>query len=88
MIFTDSSDYAWSGYFRDVTAHTFFTADECSNIIAFKELLAIYYSLRSFHRFLSGNHVLFRSDNVAAVAYLCDMGGMKNVKMDWLSTDI
>ena len=45
VIFTDSSDYAWLGYFRDVTAHTFFTADECSNIIAFKELLAIYYSL-------------------------------------------
>ena len=88
IIFTDSSDYAWCGFYNDMTANSFYTAEECDNIIAFKELLAIYYAIRSFSRYLVGNHVLIRSDSTNAIAYLRDMGGMKNLKMDLLARDI
>ena len=88
VICTDSSGYAWSGFFWETCAQGFYTVDEMSNIIAYKELLAIYYSLRSFSRFVSGSWILFRSDNVGAVAYLRDMGGMANQDMDSLAKEI
>ena len=88
VVFTDSSDYAWCGYFQEHFAHTHFTQEEMTNIIAFKELLAIYYALMSFHKYFVGNYILFRSDSVCAIAYLRDMGGMSNKKMNSLAKDI
>ena len=88
VLYTDSSDYAWNGYFEGTCANSFFTPDEFSNIIAFKELLAIYYALRSFHKSFKGSYILIRSDSVCAVAYVCDMGGMSNSKMNILARDI
>ena len=88
IIFTDSSDYAWCGYFQDHFAHTHFSEQEMDNIIAFKELLAIYYALRSFYTFFQGKYILIRSDSVCAVAYIRDIGGMSNWKMNLLAKDI
>ena len=88
IVFTDSSDYAWCGFYDDSTANGFFTSDEFHNIIAFKELLAIFYALRSFVKFFKGNHILIRSDSVSAVAYVRDMGGMHNSLMNKLAKDI
>ena len=88
ILHTDSSDYGWSGVFQSQTANGHFTLEEKDNIIAFKELLAIYYAIHSFHSQFTGNFLLVRSDSVCAVAYLRDMGGMKNVKMDILARDI
>ena len=87
-IFTDSSDYAWSGVFNGSTAQGFFTPKEKDNIVAFKELLAIYYALLSFHQSFSGNLILIRSDSVCTVAYIGDMGGIANLQMDSLAKDI
>ena len=87
-IFTDSSDYAWSGVFNGSTAQGFFTPTEKDNIIAFKELLAIYYALLSFHQCFSGNLILVRSDSVCTVAYIRHMGRMANSQMDSLAKDI
>ena len=88
IIFSDSSDYAWCGFFKEMTAHSFFTPQEADNIIAFKELLAIYYSLHSFISYFHGNHILIRSDSTNAVSYIQNMGGMGNSKMNALAIDI
>ena len=87
-ITTDSSNYGWNGFYNNISANGFFTPTEKDNIIAFKELLAIYYSLRSFYTRFSGTLVRIRSDSVTAGAYLRDMGGMKNIQMDSLARDI
>ena len=81
-IYCDSSDYAWGAYFQGMTAQGYFTPMEKDNIIAVKELLAIYYGLHSFVNYFQGSHILIRSDNVGAVAYIRDMGGLRNVIMD------
>ena len=88
VIYTDNSDYAWSRLYNDTYGQSFVTPQEADNIIAYKELLAIYYALHSFRCFISGSWILFRSDNVTAVAYFRDMGGMKNIQMDTLAKKI
>ena len=88
VVFCDSSKYAWCGFFEDITANGYFNSQELPNIIAYKELLAIYFALRSFVRLFKGNHILIRSDSVNAVAYVRDMGGMQNVPMDNLAKKI
>ena len=88
IMFTDSSDYAWSAVYQGVTAHGFFTPEEASNIIAFKELLAMYYGLLSFKDNFVGNFILIRSDSVCAVCYLREMGGMTNSLMNNLALTI
>ena len=88
VLYCDSSEYAWGAYLSGVTAQGYYTPEEKNNIIAVKELFAIYYGLRSFSSHFLGSHVLVRSDNVGAVAYVRDMGGMKNVVMDHIAKQI
>ena len=82
VLFTDSSEGSWGSFFNGVKARGHFTPQEAANIIAVKELFAAFFGFKSFLRHFSGSHVLIRSDNIAAVAYIRDMGGMKNTLMD------
>ena len=66
-------------------AQGFYTPQEKNNIIAVKEMFAIYYGLHSFLHYFKGSNILIRSDNVGAVAYVREMGGMKNEIMDELA---
>ena len=66
----------------------FFTPEEFDNIIAFKELLAIFYAIRSLQPFFTGNHIMICSDSVSAIKYVQDMGGMTNLKMDLMARDL
>ena len=83
-IFSDSSNFAWGGFFPEINLATqgFYTPQESSNIIAVKEMLAAYYVFRSFQPYFTKNSVLIRSDSVATVCYIREMGGMKNLLMD------
>ena len=78
VLFTDSSKGSWGSFFNGVKARGHFTPQEAANIIAVKELFAAFFGFKSFLRHFSGSHVLIRSDSIAAVAYIRDMGGMKN----------
>ena len=88
VLFCDSSDYAWGACFEGIKAQGHFTPDEKQNIIAVKELLAIYYGLRSFCHLFHDSHILVRSDSVGAVAYVRDMGGVQNIIMDDIACQI
>ena len=84
VLFCDSSQYAWCSFFDNITANGFFNSKELPNIIAYKELLAIYFSLRSFVCHFKGNYILVRSDSVNAIAYVREMGGMNDLaKQIW-----
>ena len=90
VIFTDSSDYAFGAYFQDLDLFTqgFFTPQEKDNIIAVKEMLAVFYAFKAFLPYIDKSHVLIRSDSVASIAYLQDFGGMKNLLMDDIARQI
>ena len=52
------------------------------------ELLAIFQALQAFYSNRVGIHIEVQSDNVAAVTYINDMGGMCSLPLDYLAKDI
>lgn len=50
------------------------TPEEASNHINYLEMLAVLFSLKAFHKELTGKHVLVRIDNMTAVSDLGEMG--------------
>ena len=56
--------------------------------INYLELLAIFYALQSLYSSLRKMHIEIQSDNVSAVSYINDMGGMNSRKMDLLAHNI
>ena len=52
------------------------------------ELLAIFYALQSFYVNCRKIHIQVESDNVSAVKYVNDMGGMASKTMDSIAKDI
>ena len=85
---TDSSSYAWGGYLNGMTAQGRFSQAEMSLSINTKETLAIWYSMRSFKKYLNCTHLLVQSDNTTAVSYVHKMGGMKSELRNRISADI
>ena len=49
------------------------------------ELLAIFYALQSLYKDCQNTHIEFQSDNVSAVSYVNDFGGMTSELMDGLA---
>jgi hypothetical protein len=52
------------------------------------ELLAIFLGLKFLYKNESNVHIDFFSDNVSAVAYINDMGGMSSLYLNKLEVDI
>ena len=52
------------------------------------ELDAIRLALRSFQDLLLGSHVLVRSDNTSAIAYINRQGGVRSKQLNPLATEI
>ena len=87
-LFTDSTDKAWGTRFNGQYAQSHFSIYEQDHIIALKELLAVLYGLCSFVHMFSGSHISIHCDNVGALAYVCDMGGMRNSTMNEIAKEI
>ena len=56
--------------------------------INYLELLAIYFALQSIYASIKNQHIEFQCDNVSAVKYINDMGGMTSLDMDSLACNI
>ena len=52
------------------------------------ELLAIFFALQSIYPSIKNQHIEFQCDNVSAVKYINDMGGMTPLDMDSLACNI
>ena len=64
------------------------SAKEAKLSINILELLAICYSLQSFYNKLVNTHIQIESDNVSAIKYMNDMGGMTCNVMDSIAKEI
>ena len=56
--------------------------------INFLELLAIFHAMRALYSEVSQSHIEIRCDNISAVAYVNDMGGMVSLSMDRLAKEL
>lgn len=87
---TDASQIGWGGLLQEngIRANGRWNNSEAVLPINCLELLAVYYSLQSLFRDSRDVHIQVLSDNVSAVAYVNDMGGMTSVPMDNIAKDI
>lgn len=76
-ISTDASGNGWGCRINDTRSGGRFTADERSEHINCQELLASLYSLQACCKESRNVHILVKSDNTTAVAYINNMGGTK-----------
>ena len=53
-----------------------------------KEILAVYFGLRSFEQYFHGKLVLVMSDSTTAISVVCKMGSMESLLHDQLAQDI
>lgn len=87
---TDASLLGWGGV--DISDQSYangrWNVGESENSINFLELKAMFYTLQSLYDSRCDVHIEIQSDNVCAVTYVNDMGGMTSKKMDRLSSDI
>lgn len=87
---TDASYLGWGGY--DINSGQFangrWSYEELGFSINYLELLAIFHALQSLYMNVYNKHIVFQSDNVSAVSYINEMGGMNSLQMDTLAGDI
>lgn len=88
--FTDASFSGWGSHDIDTdrTASGRWNLKERKFSINYLELLAVFYALQSLYSLIRNAHIAVQSDNVSAVWYINDMGGMTSVDMDHLASDI
>lgn len=87
---TDASFLGWGVY--DINSGQFsngrWSYEELGFSINYLELLAIFYALQSLYMNIRSKHIVFQCDNISAVTYINDMGGMNSLLMDVLARDI
>lgn len=87
-LFTDASDLGWGGCLYTVTVNGRWSQLECDLHINAKELKAILFTLKSFNQSLIGRHIKVYCDNMTAVTYINEMGGVKSVVCNGLCIEI
>jgi hypothetical protein len=84
---SDASLLGWGCF--DTSSHQFangrWSRKEALNPINYLELLAIFWGLQSLYKNVTNCHIKVFSDNVSAVVYINEMGGMASVAMDNLA---
>lgn len=87
---TDASLKGWGAIDlkSDEFAHARWSGEEAEHSINFLELKAIYYGFLTLYVNRRDIHIQVQSDNISAVAYVNDMGGMASRSMDQLSVQL
>lgn len=87
---TDASFEGWGALDLNTNRHANgrWAMHELGFSINYLELLAIFYGLQSFYSRLKNIHIQIQSDNVSAVTYINDMGGISSDSMDLLANSI
>jgi len=81
-MYCDASNFAWGAVFYNESTGGAWSDSEKSLHINMQELLAIYYSLRSFSKYIIGKHIKVFSDNTSAVAIINKMGTCRSQGCD------
>lgn len=79
QVFTDASLQGWGATCEDLFFQGVWTEKESHMHINLLELRAIYLALTHLSHLLKGRHVLIRTDNISAKAYVNKQGGSKSL---------
>lgn len=87
---TDTSLHGFGFYNTDTKVHGNgrWNLEEKDNDINYLELLAIIYALKSLYCCCHNEHICIQSDNVTAVSYINNFGGIQSIKLDSLAKDV
>lgn len=87
---TDASKQGWGCEELDTERYSNgrWNPEESALSINYLELLAIFYALQSLYVHHCNVHIEIQSDNISAIKYINDMGGMTSTSMDLLAKDI
>lgn len=85
---TDASFLGWGSRYQDIKTGGRWTVEERSLNINALELLAIFYALQSFQKYIISKHVKILSDNTTAVSYINNMGGIVSQPCNKIAVDI
>nr|XP_055040043.1 uncharacterized protein LOC129427314 [Misgurnus anguillicaudatus] len=85
VVTTDASLWGWGAVYEGRAINGKWPDTLQSAHINFLELLTVYLALKHFVRFLRNHHVLIRSDNTTAVAYINRQGGTRSAQLHYLA---
>jgi len=88
VVTTDASLSGWGGIHEGRSVRGRWSQALQRLHINFLELSAVFLSLRHFLPFLSGHHVLVRTDNTTTVAYINRQGGLRSRMLHDLARDL
>ena len=88
IILTDASSAGWGSRYNGNRIGGRWNAEESGNHINFLELLAVSHAIKAFCKSVRDTHVLIKSDNSCAVAYINNMGGIKSEECNSLAKSI
>ncbi|XP_038139792.1 uncharacterized protein LOC119782749, partial [Cyprinodon tularosa] len=88
VVTTDASLSGWGGIHEGRSVRGRWSQALQRLHINFLELSAVFLSLRHFLPFLSGHHVLVRTDNTTTVAYINRQGGLRSRMLHNLARDL
>lgn len=87
-LYTDASNTGWGATTGDVECHGFWTEEQKSFHINYKELLAVKLALEKLAAHLRNCQILLRVDNTTAIAYVNRMGGVRYKLYNKLAKEI
>ena len=87
---TDASLAGWGAYdvSSEKSANGRWSLNELGFSINYLELLAVWFALQTLYSDISNKHIEIQCDNVSAVKYVNDFGGMTSHDMDSLASKI
>ena len=85
VVSTDASATGWGAMCNGHAAAGSWTGPQRLLHVNCLELLAVRLALHRFRTFLTGQHVLVRSDNTATVTYINRQGGLRSRRMSQLA---
>ena len=81
LVTTDASLTGWGATHDGRTARGVWDSELRLSHINYLELLAVFLALQEFEQFLTGHHVLIRSDNTTTVSYINRQGGLRSARL-------
>ena len=87
-LYTDASSHSWGAWFQGVFAQGKFDPNQKELHINTKEVFAVYYGIRVFLPYFSGDHLLVRTDNTTALATVRDMGTLSSPQRNAIAQKI
>ena len=88
IVQSDSSDYAWGAFCKDIKTQGFWSEEESKMHINAKELLAASLGIKALCKDKKNCHIQIRIDNTTAVWYINKLGGTKSFECNKITKNL